>query len=192
VRNDRGVNMQMRKVVTGVGLVCVAVAAWAADPVVEAGRQCTQIKDSLARLVCFDKAFEASPAESAAASVPVAVVAPVATPVPAVVPAPAALPAPAVVPALGDESVRKLEGRDAEPQTPTNLTATVTAVKQMRPDVFRVTLDNGQVWLQSEMSSLFSASIGDTIRIEKGALGSYRMARVSPSKSGWVRVTRQR
>ena len=43
---------------------------------------------------------------------------------------------------------------------------------------------------QMDMDSLFQVDVGDTIQIEKGRLGGYRMARTSNGRSGWVRVTR--
>jgi hypothetical protein len=95
-------------------------------------------------------------------------------------------------PALGDEAVRRTvkEKEAAKATEPTSLEAKVTALRETRPEIFRVTLDNGQVWQQMDMSSLFHLETGDTIRIEKGTMGGYRMARTSKGRSGWVRVTR--
>jgi hypothetical protein len=170
---------------------------------VEAARQCAQQKDSLQRLVCYDRIFladEASPVAAAAApaavaapvaAAPAAVVAPVAV-APAAVAAPAAAavvaaPKPAAVaPALGDESLKKNKKDVVE--APKSMEARVTAVRETRPQLFRMTLENGQIWQQMESSSLFHVKNGDSVRIEKGSMGSYRMSLTKGS--GWVRVTR--
>ncbi len=175
-------------------LALFAGSAMAADATLDTARRCVHVKDSLERLVCFDRAFAgtAVPAGQAAPAAPAA-----AARVPAAAPAVAAQPvvAPvAVAPAvsLGDESVKRKNRDSAEPEAPTSLTAKVTALKETRKDVFRMTLDNGQVWQQMEMDSLFSVAVGDTVQIDKGRLGGYRMARVSNGRSGWARVTRTR
>jgi hypothetical protein len=163
-------------------LLLHAGSVLAADSTLEAARRCTQVADSLQRLVCFDRAFAASVAAPVLAPTPAAAAAvPAAAPV---VAAPAAPP-----PALGDESVRRKNQERAE-AVPTTLTASVSAMKELRPGVFRLTLDNGQVWEQTEAESLFSVKVGDSVRIDKGKIGGYQMARVSNGRSGWVRVTR--
>jgi hypothetical protein len=167
----------------------------AADAQVEAGRQCALVRDSLQRLVCYDRIFQAGdPAGSADAAVPRAA-APVTAPAPARAPVAAPTPvvaAPVAAPSLGDEIIqRKNKSKDNEKSAePASLDATITALKQTRPDVVRLTLDNGQVWQQMDMSSTFNVTVGDTVRIEKGTMGGYRLARTSRSRSGWVRVTR--
>ena len=134
-------------------------SVFAADAQVEAGRQCAQVKDSLQRLVCYDRVFLAGELPPAAAAPPAAVL-PRAAPVPA---------AACAAPSLGEERVqRKSQEKPAEPSS---LEATVTALKETRPAVFRLTLDNGQVWQQMDMSSVFQVGVGDTVRIEKGTMG---------------------
>jgi hypothetical protein len=184
---------------TGLWLAVAGLAAsssgFAADAQVEAGRQCAQLKDSLQRLVCYDRIFQAGDTAAAAPSGAPRAAAPVPAPVP--VPAPrVALPAPAVAvapvaaPALGDESVQRREKDKNKPAEAASLEATITALKETRPQVVRLTLDNGQVWQQMDMSSMFQVNVGDTVRIEKGTMGGYRLARTSRGRSGWVRVTR--
>lgn len=173
----------------------VNASAIAADAQVEAGRQCGQLKDSLQRLVCYDRIFQAgdsaAPAPAPAAAPRAA--APVPVPVPAPAPrvtAPAVASAPVAPPALGDESVQRREKEKNKPVEPAALDATITALKETRPQVVRLTLGNGQVWQQMDMSSVFQVNVGDTVRIEKGTMGGYRLARTSRGRSGWVRVTR--
>ena len=185
----------MRKGV--IWLVAAGLAAhapvFAADAQVEAGRQCAQVKDSLQRLVCYDRIFQAgdAAAPATAAAPRAAAPAPVAVPAPRVTAvAPAVAAAPAKAPALGDESVQRKEKETSKPVEPANLDATITALKETRPQVVRLTLDNGQVWQQMDMSTVFQVTVGDTVRIEKGAMGGYRLSRTSRGRSGWVRVTR--
>ncbi len=182
----------------GVVLAWLPAVMFAADPQLDAARQCTQLKDSLQRLVCYDKALmEAAPASSTApvavAPAPAVRAAPAPAPAPARAPSPAASPAPAVAaaaPALGDESLKRSQKERKESDGPTSLEAKVTAAREVRQATYRVTLDNGQVWQQMDMSTLFQVGVGDVVRIEKGALGGFRMARVSNGRSGWVRVNR--
>jgi hypothetical protein len=189
--------MKQASMFTGLLLLASPAMLLAADAQSEAGRQCAQIRDSLQRLVCYDRVFQAGDAAPATATAPrtAAPAAPATAPAtarpapPAVAVASAAAPA---APALGDESVRRTvkEKEAAKVAEPTSLEAKVTALRETRPEIFRVTLDNGQVWQQMDMSSLFHLETGDTIRIERGAMGGYRMARTSKGRSGWVRVTR--
>jgi hypothetical protein len=116
------------------------------------------------------------------------VVAPAAaTPAPVTAP-----PVPAAAPAraLGDEVVERKARIAQAPAEPATLDATVSALKETRPNVVRLSLDNGQVWQQMDMSTVFQVAVGDTVRIEKGAMGGYRLARTSRGRSGWVRVSR--
>lgn len=171
-------------------------AGYTADAQVEAGRQCAQVRDSLQRLVCYDRIFQAgdsaAPTAVPRAATPVPAPAPVPVPAPARPPVVASAPVIAAVapPSLGDEIVQRKGKEKDKAAEPASLEATITALKETRPDVVRLTLDNGQVWQQMDMSSVFQVTLGDTVRVEKGTMGGYRLARTSRGRSGWVRVTR--
>lgn len=157
------------------GMMLVGSAALAAEGTLESAQRCAQVQDSLQRLVCYDRVFPPGQA-------------PVAT-------APARQPAPTVAPPapaadFGADSVRRTEQERQAEDAPRALSAAVTSVRQTRPNVYRVTLDNGQVWDQMDMDSTFSVDEGDTVRIERGRMGGYRMSRTSRGGSGWVRVNR--
>jgi hypothetical protein len=173
----------MRKTkMTVLVVTLIAGTALAADTSLDTARRCVLVKDSLERLVCFDRAFASMPAAG-----PAVVAAPAA---PTMASAPAVAVMPAAVPALGDEGIkRRAKEREVE-AGPTSLTAVISELKETRPNVFRLTLDNGQVWQQMDLESLFYVKVGDTVKIDKGRMGGYRMARVSGSGSGWARVTR--
>lgn len=162
-------------------LALVAGSALAADATLESARRCLQVKDNLERLTCFDRAFAGASAPAGQASEPVQVVVPDAAPVVA---------ARAPEASFGEESVKRKASERATPEGPSSITAKVTAVRETRKDLFRLTLDNGQVWQQMEMVNLFTVAVGDTVQIEKGSLGGYRMARTSNGRSAWVRVSR--
>ena len=171
--------MQRMKMAMGCALL-LPVALFAADAQVESARQCAKQKDSLQRLVCYDHIFQAEAAPVAPAKAAPAVAAPA-------VAASVAVPAAAAAPAIGDETLKKVQKEKAT-EAPSHLEARVTALRQMRPELFRLTLDNGQVWQQQEVSTMFHVEVGDSVRIEKGSMGSYRMAKAGGS--GWVRVNR--
>ena len=172
----------------------VSVPGFAADPQVEAGRQCGQMKDSLQRLVCYDRIFQAGDSALSAPATPAVApraAAPAVNPCSAAHVAPPATVAAVAVPALGDESVKRKSKDEEKSDEPTALEATITALKETRPQLVRLTLDNGQVWQQMDMSNLFDVVVGDTVRIEKTKMGGFRLTRSSRGRSGWVRVTRQ-
>lgn len=65
----------------------------------------------------------------------------------------------------------------------------VTAVKALQYDRFRLTLENGQVWSQTEPTPRQRFYPGDTITIRRAALGSYMAT--GPKSSGGIRVRRE-
>jgi hypothetical protein len=82
------------------------------------------------------------------------------------------------------------------PKTPKNervLLSRITAVEQVRPNVFVIWLANGQIWRQEGTQRAPVAGffrVGYDARIEKGALGSYEMATTETGLKNWVQVTR--
>ena len=82
------------------------------------------------------------------------------------------------------------------PKTPANeriLLSRITAVQQLRPNVFLFWLANGQIWRQegtqrAQVAGFFRA--GYDARIQKGALGSYQMSTTATGDKNWVLVTR--
>jgi hypothetical protein len=182
----------MRKVMMQAGvLALVSGVALAAQPAGDALQRCAQLKDSLERLVCYDRAAAAGTASPASPS-PATPAAPSMAPAPAppVQAAPAAAATPPASREFGDETVKRTEKERVANSGATSLTALVSGLKEYRRNVYMLTLDNGQVWQQMDMDSLFVVKEGDTVQIEKGKLGGYRMARTSNGRSGWVRVNR--
>jgi hypothetical protein len=54
-----------------------------------------------------------------------------------------------------------------------SIKAGVTAVARRQDGLFVVTLDNGQVWSQSELDSRAEVRVGDTVSVRRGAFGSH-------------------
>jgi len=126
---------------------------------------------------------------SAPAPAPVAHTAP--APVPAAVPpAPAAAPASASTAGsaygsatdpkdpnygLQGSALVRAQGREnaPKPPKPQPLVASVSSVKQYTASEVRVTLNNGQVWQQTEARTGFWLEPGQTVTIIPGVLGSF-------------------
>ena len=142
------------------------------------------------RLVCFDRVFpvgtEVSELPAARAAAPAAV-APAAGSRHRCCPAPA----PASTSSFADESVKARNKTEKDRAAEVNnMTAQISALKETRANVWRISLDNGQVWQQQDMNTGFLPKSGGTIRIERGMMGGYSMALIGESRSPWVRVTR--
>lgn len=125
---------------------------------------CRRIAEDGARAACYDRAYDARVA------------------------------APLVAEAAGRfgyGDVREREERAAERRGERirELAATVTEVRR-RPDRTHVlTLDNGQVWAERGVDYGFRVAVGDRVRIEAAALGSYLLITTGNRST---RVTRLR
>jgi hypothetical protein len=176
----------MKSIIHAVVLLSLAGAAWAASPTPEDLRRCAAIADSNARLACFDQLSGSAPPAASKKAPPAAPVAAAPAAAPA---APVAAPAAA---SLGDESLPKTHDDRAQ-AGPTSMTAQITAVLETQGNMFRITLDNGQVWQTQEGRSMFTVRVGDTVRIDRRSLGSYLISKVQNGKEGYsVRATRQK
>ncbi len=135
----------------------------------------------------------AGAAAGVAAAVPAAAAAPqVAAPAPPVSPAPVAgaeaTPPPSPSEAFGLTAEQQQRRAPEKPAEVESIETRVTAVKALQYDRFRLTLENGQVWSQTEPTPRQRFYPGDTITIRKAALGSYMAT--GPKSSGGIRVRR--
>jgi hypothetical protein len=81
--------------------------------------------------------------------------------------------------------------RPPKAQDEMTLLATIKEMHEVRPQIYAISLSNGQVWRQEEGSHLaLFFHVGDGVRIEKGALGSYHMSTAATGAKNWVRVSR--
>jgi hypothetical protein len=189
--------IHMKSINHAVVLMSLSVAAMAATPSADDIRRCAAIADGTARLACFDQVSGSTPAASAPAatsapSTKSKKAAPVAAPAAAAAPAavPAAAPAAA---SLGAEALPKTREEKEATAGPSSLTAGVTGVLATQGNMYRITLDNAQVWQTQEGRSVFTVKVGDTVRIDKRSMGSYQLARVVDGKAGYaVRAIRQK
>jgi hypothetical protein len=69
-----------------------------------------------------------------------------------------------------------------------SLSATVTRLQKFGYDRVLITLDNGQVWKQIDVSSL-RLRVGDTVEIERAALGSFMLRKEGNNRR--MRVSRK-
>jgi hypothetical protein len=158
-------------------------AAAAGDP-----KSCASIDDAAARLACYDAAVGRSPRPSAAA--PSAAAKPVPRPAAAApaaaAAAAAAAPAVAAAEAAKDPvaefglsesaKVARDPAKAAEAAAaPQSVVAKVISVRFRKYGEFVVTLDNGQVWEQTEPMPSAIVKVGDTVTIKKALFGSFTL-----------------
>ena len=165
---------------------CVATSATYAATSPQA---CTTIADDAQRLACYDSAFGhtsaaevATPSRAAASAAGSGAAAaanatPEATSAAAVSPAAQATAASTPrVEATDDFGLTQQAQRDrAGIVAVESISAQVTQVDRNAADRLVVTLDNGQVWVQSESTSRIRVKPGDAITIKRAALGSFML-----------------
>ena len=168
----------IRRSARGIAALGALLAAGAQAQTLDFG-SCVRIEDQGARLACYDRAAGRQPAPLAA------------TPRQAAPPQAAPAPPPPRVPAdpvagfgAGTGVPDPLTAPTQKPQAPPEvkqIEARVTAVRKRPTGEQVLTLDNGQVWQQTEVSQQPQYSSGDMVVIRRGLLGSFLLA---PSKGG--------
>ena len=191
---------------SAIGAVCRA----ASPPLPESLLACAKLQDPMERVHCYDAQIAALRSETnpAAAALPAAALPapalPAAVPPPGptvVVPAAAVSASPAAPasaateqqsasPQFGDEQL-PLKSR-ATPPKQDALLSSITEMRTIGQKIYLISLANGQVWRQegSPLPALFR--VGNDVRIERGALGSYHLSVVPLGEKNWVLVTRAR
>jgi hypothetical protein len=177
----------------GIALVLlVAVSGGAQAQTLDFG-SCVRIEDLSARLACYDRAAgrgaPASPSAPRDVAPPPPARAAAAPPAPLPAPAPPPVVAPAdPVATFGatsrvDPLTAPKARKEAEPELPKQIEAKVTAVRARATGEQILTLDNGQVWEQTESRREPRYEVGDTIIIRRGMLGSFMvtLAKGSPT-----------
>jgi hypothetical protein len=170
-------------VLAGAAVVFVAVPATAQvsdQIVVNIMRECAKIDDPTARLACYDNNIRAAGGNPSS--------------VPGQMSAPSGGGAVAQPSATGGFGSDDLRARSSERFDPgrngaSEISAQVTSVAERQPGIYLVTLGNGAQWLfaESVSSNYRPPRRGETVEIQRGALGSYLL--VSGRQQG-VRVTR--
>lgn len=187
--------MNIKHTVASLLLAAAAAPTFAADAgtgAVDRLVACSEVKDTRARLACFDREIAPLAAERTANAAPPAARAPVPAPPPPVArTSPTPAPAPAAAPSLGKEQL-KGEARPAAKEEEQVLHASITSIQKVNSGAWLVALDNGQAWRHEDETQGAYLKSGEAVTIRKGSLGSYRLSRDAGSDKNWIRVTRVR
>lgn len=172
-------------------LLALGLTSLSASASVEQGlAQCAAVQDKLDRLICYDKLAASVANQPVAATVtqpqaatPVAAVAapvPVApAPVSAAPVAPVSQAAPTV-----EESFGKVKKTEAEPE---RIDLVISSVDTDAYNNLKISFTNGQVWKQTD-GRKFKLKSGESVYIEKGALGAFYLG--LESRNTTIRVKR--
>jgi hypothetical protein len=171
--------------------ICAALAAilvigpaWAATPTITDFQSCAKVADDKARLACFDRTAAQAQQADVRSGGPAGTAS---TGAPGVTSGAAAAASGGSIAAVGAKltpeqkiglprgTVDKLEaapGSAPEPQLE-NFEARIRSVSIGAGGREVFALENDQVWRQSETKPDFAVHPGDTVRISRGALGSF-------------------
>jgi hypothetical protein len=170
--------------------VCgLAGAAGVAQAQSDSPSPCASITDDKSRLQCYDAEHALKKSQAARSSTPASspAAAPAASSVPAPSVAPAPMPAPRATdtasarPAATSGSANSEFGSETLPKKATpgdaggasEIQAKVASVAGQRKGDYRITLDNGQVWAETQRTGGEPPEPGDTVILRRGAMGSY-------------------
>jgi hypothetical protein len=165
------------KILSFAGLSSLAVSAAFAQSLPPSVAACTSEKDSLARLVCFDR--EVAKYTQSSARVAPTQVAPAAVSPPAATVA--ATPPPATTPnndefgVNGKLAKQRAAAKGETPEEQKELRAAVTKITSRPFGELVLELDNGQVWEQPEKKGSFIIKVGDGVVIRQARFGSYML-----------------
>ncbi|MGL4713815.1 MAG: hypothetical protein ACRCWP_15035 [Shewanella sp.] len=135
--------------------------------------QCVATADKLDRLVCYDKlAMEVKGTTPATIAVPTAVAIAITAPQ-------------APVAKIADDF--GLEAKRAQETTVDKIYLEIQSVAEDAYGAIKVTFTNGQIWKQTD-GRKYNLKPGDTVYIEKAALGSFLMG--TDNRNAKVRVKR--
>ena len=141
-------------------------------------RECAKIDDPTARLACYDNNIRAAGANPP--SIPGQMGAPRGG---------GAIFAPSTASGFGADDLISRSPERFHPAGPGEITAHVASARERQPGVYLVTLDSGAQWLFAESGgrNYSPPRKGDSVTLERGALGSYLMV---VGKQQAVHVTR--
>lgn len=163
-------------------------SVYADQSVADAMKQCAQTQNSLQRLVCFDRiasrlqdySDEVLPQARVVTSAPLTS----ASSQPRVVKSVSTGPSDDVdLPFEPNNSVEDFGRVEIIKDT---LLASVAAITYDRNDYFTVTLNNGQMWRQTEVSRI-KIDVGDRIEIEEGVFGSFILTSEASNRTARVK-----
>jgi hypothetical protein len=157
-------------------LISAACRAASPPPVPENLLACRKLPSESERVHCYDSQIDRMSAVAASSNEP---------------PAHVASSQVSSTAAFGQETLPPAARPQTSPRDEPALLSSITALRPAGRATYAISLANGQVWRQEEASdvSLFFR-VGDGVRIEKAALGSYHMSTATTGTKNWVRVTR--
>ena len=152
----------------------------------QAATDCSSVADDKSRLKCYDdqahQNHKAPAAPAPTASAPASAPAPGAAHAQPKPPAAAASTKPAT--AAGDfgldpGAVRKKRAAENPelPQESDKVAARVKSVTTKAHGEYRITMDDGQVWDETQQSGKFAPDVGETVTLRRALLGSYFLDR---------------
>ena len=142
----------MRELSASIGLALILALGCAHGEDLKAVRACTQLSDDVSRLACYDAALGVAKAPTAQQS-----------------------------------GVDKTDARakfgdngrlhpDPKADLPKSLTAQVQQVMSLPNGLYRITLDNGQVWRTTQADWALTFKADDTVTISRKVLGGYEIS----------------
>lgn len=164
---------------TRIGWVaCAALLQTGSVVAAETTHACAVVTNDAGRLACYDAAF----GKPAAAAAGLVTSTGTASAVPSVGKAGVGAGARAanddaskVHESFGMSEASKRAREPQQPAQPTSITSTLTQVSSRPTGQLVLTLEDGQVWTQTESDLRFRARPGDAVTIRKASLGSYLM-----------------
>jgi hypothetical protein len=172
---------------TALAAILVIGPAWAATPAITDFQSCAKVADDKARLACFDRIAAQAQQADTRSGAGIGSAGTASTGAPGVASGAAAAASGGSIAAVGAKltpeqkiglprgTVDKLEaapGSAPEPQLQ-DFEARIRSVSVGAGGREVFALENDQVWRQSETKPDFSVRPGDTVRISRGALGSF-------------------
>lgn len=145
--------------------------------------QCAATADKLDRLICYDKLAESVKADTISTQAIPATVATVAVPTTAAAIVATAPQAPAAK--IADDF--GMEAKRVQENTVDKIYLEIQSIAEDAYGDIKVTFTNGQVWKQTD-GRKYSVKQGETVYIEKAALGSFLMG--TDDRNAKVRVKR--
>jgi hypothetical protein len=163
--------------------VCAAGGAWSQD--LTGARACVRIADKTARLACFDAAFAPAAAPSAP-SLPASAQVTGSAPVPASAPAAASTPTvttPAQPTARFGDNGQLPSDLKAKAGLPKKLDLKVVTAAPFGRGLYRLTLDNGQIWETRQADWALAFKSGDMVTISRMTFGGYQLSLAGQGRS---------
>lgn len=145
--------------------------------------QCAATADKLDRLICYDKLAESVKADTISTQAIPATVATVAVPTTAAAIVATAPQAPAAK--IADDF--GMEAKRVQENTVDKIYLEIQSIAEDAYGAIKVTFTNGQVWKQTD-GRKYNVKQGETVYIEKAALGSFLMG--TDDRNAKVRVKR--